>query len=371
IVAIFALLIGFYSDVFAQNLSNIHRQIESVNREISQSESRIEELRRRENTLQNRLAVLDAEARQLEQEISRTKTEITKTRAEITEKEKELARTKEMIQESAKTLYKQGDPSTIEILFSSENFTDFINKREYLDRVKTSLNEAAKEAVLLKGELEEKETELNFKSRELSGQRVQLTSRQEEQKRLIEETQGEESRYQEIVENQRGELQRLEEEQRRAYDRFLNNFNPETRPGDPSRGSYPDKWHNAPINSMADDWGMFNRQCTSYAAWRVANDGKFMPRWGNIHPFPRGNARYWPTHAISDDIPVNNTPKIGAIAVWGPNQFGMSSMGHLAYVEQVNGDGSIWVSQYNVIAGQYNEMRVPSSQAPNLRYIHF
>jgi len=32
---------------------------------------------------------------------------------------------------------------------------------------------------------------------------------------------------------------------------------------------YPAKWKDVPQDSMFDDWGMYNRECVSFVAWRL------------------------------------------------------------------------------------------------------
>jgi len=43
----------------------------------------------------------------------------------------------------------------------------------------------------------------------------------------------------------------------------------------------------------------------------------------------------------------------------------------VAYVEVVNGDGSIEVSQYNFVHGQFSRMHVDAGIAASLDYIYF
>lgn len=200
--AVLILVLGpNFALVGAQSVQQLREEIDEVKEEIDQSQQRINELKSRENTLANRLELLRAEARQVQSEITATEREIARTRAEIAEKEADLQRTKELIQENVKVLYKEGSPSTIEVLFSSDNFTDFINRQEYLDRAKENMNEAAKEASEIKAVLEEKEEDLSAQALKLDAQRETLTVKQEEQQKLIAETQGEERRYQAYVED--------------------------------------------------------------------------------------------------------------------------------------------------------------------------
>lgn len=125
-----------------------------------------------------------------------------------------------------------------------------------------------------------------------------------------------------------------------------------------SGNGYP--WANAPFpNSIADDWGMYQRQCVSYAAWKVAASGRQMPFWGG-----RGNASSWDDNARADGIAVSSTPQVGSVAVSHAGGYG-----HVSYVEQVYGDGTIRISQYNAgWDGMYSEEKLSTS---GLVFIHF
>jgi surface antigen len=60
-----------------------------------------------------------------------------------------------------------------------------------------------------------------------------------------------------------------------------------------------------------------------------------------------GNGEHWAAHAQTLGYAVDNTPTVGAIAHYDPNVSGAGDMGHVAYVAQVNGDGTIVIEDYN------------------------
>ena len=65
-----------------------------------------------------------------------------------------------------------------------------------------------------------------------------------------------------------------------------------------------------------------------------------------------GNAGYWYDNAKAQGYAVGPTPKVGAIMVtWE------SSLGHVAYVESVNADGSWTVSEMNYVAFDVIDLR--------------
>lgn len=100
----------------------------------------------------------------------------------------------------------------------------------------------------------------------------------------------------------------------------------------------------------ADPWGFYKRQCTSYAAWKVNESGVAMTNWmkgpnGTSKIF--GNAENWDNNARTIGIPTSTAPQVGAVAQWDPYHSGAGSMGHVGFVESINSDGSVNISEYN------------------------
>jgi surface antigen len=118
---------------------------------------------------------------------------------------------------------------------------------------------------------------------------------------------------------------------------------------------YPAKWKSIPRDSTFDDWGEYNRECTSWVAWRLHGRNHFEM------PF-HANADKWGPRAQALGYTVNTTPAVGAVAWW-------SSM-HVAWVEAVNPDGTVTIEEYNIGGkGRYDETIIPASRPTG--YIHF
>jgi len=129
--------------------------------------------------------------------------------------------------------------------------------------------------------------------------------------------------------------------------------------GDASHGGYPAKW-DAPVrqDSQLDSWGMYNRECVSYAAWKVYQTYGHMPYWGGV-----GNANQWVRDAKRANIPTGSMPQVHSVAISMRGYYG-----HAMWVEKVSGN-MIYVSQYNYdLRGHYSEMWVNSSY---FTYIYF
>lgn len=107
-----------------------------------------------------------------------------------------------------------------------------------------------------------------------------------------------------------------------------------------------------------DQWRMYSRQCTSFAAFRLSNVNGFeIPR-------AYGNANEWGHRARREGYRVDNTPTIGSIA-WST----AGGYGHVAWVSNVMGD-NIEIEEYNYgYTGSYNKRIIKANTMTG--FIHF
>lgn len=110
-------------------------------------------------------------------------------------------------------------------------------------------------------------------------------------------------------------------------------------------------------------------ECVSYAAWKVYLNYGVLANWGD--------AKTWDDNARMLNYRVDNTPEAGAVG-----QTDSGYYGHVFWVEYVNADGSIVISDYNdwqstkAYTGDghgwdYGLMTVPAYYVSQYNYIHF
>lgn len=112
--------------------------------------------------------------------------------------------------------------------------------------------------------------------------------------------------------------------------------------------------------------------CTWYVANRRAQIGRPLP--SNL-----GDAWTWDDRSAAAGIRVDNIPAVGAAVVTKSN----SRPGHVAFVEAVNADGSVWISEMNSSGqksmtdssraggwGQVDYKLIPAATARSYSYIH-
>lgn len=135
---------------------------------------------------------------------------------------------------------------------------------------------------------------------------------------------------------------------------------------------YPPRLANAQQDSIVDLWGMDNRECVSYTAWKVATTYHNMPDWHN----QGADAAWWPYLAKRSGILNGSIPRAKSVAIAMPGialggdltGLTVDEHGHAMWVEKVNNDGTILVSQYNAVPGKWSTATIPSD---NLIYIYF
>lgn len=110
---------------------------------------------------------------------------------------------------------------------------------------------------------------------------------------------------------------------------------------------------------IVDPWNFYMCECTSYVAWKINQTGisGFNNGYLNGH---FGNAKNWATNARDIGWSVSKTPSVGAIANWTKSKYG-----HVAFVEAVNNDGTITISEYNKNYNHQYSKRDVSQSSPD------
>ena len=248
--------------------------------------------------------------------------------------------------------------SPLEMLASSNSIGDYIDKQEQRSSLRTSLNGKIKEIKALQKKLEENKKLVENTLRDQEAQRNVLSSKQSEKAKLVADTKNDQNAYSALAQKRNSEVAKLREEQAAANRRALGN-GVSIPGGIPGGGGYPGVWANAPLDAYVDPWGLYTRECVSYVAWKIHSTGRYVPHFGGA-----GNANQWPSTAARHGISSGSTPKAGAAAVMNIGYYG-----HVMYVESVNGDGTITVSDYNFAwDGLYRNY---TRSASGLTYIYF
>lgn len=190
-------------------------KLKQVDQGIAEGNSHIEELRGQQRTLQGTIDTLNAQIATVETQIRTTRASIAATQAEIAVKQRQLEQKKVVLHENVRLIYSQGNVSSMEMIASSRDFSEYFDKQYYNDRIKEHIQEAMDEIARLKTVLDKRQAELAKQSEQLDAQEKSLASQRAEQQRVLAVSQGEEAKYQAYVQDLGKQRQALESQLRK------------------------------------------------------------------------------------------------------------------------------------------------------------
>lgn len=348
-------------------------QINSLRAQANQYQAQASALRTQADTLQNKLNEINAQIAALQANIQANQAKHDKLQEDIAFNQKKLQDSQGALGEMLANLYVDDKVSSIEMLASSENIGDFVDKQEYRSSVRDNLNVTISEVKKLKAQLEADNKAVEKVLAELKLQNEQLSAQQADQQNLVNQTRGEEAAYQNLVNSAKSQMQSVTAQQQAYYASLISrggggnsgvvgSFQYWGWSGNKGcGGGYP---YCAAMDTMVDPWNLYNRECVSYVAWALESRfGKTVNAWHGD-----GNATQWPTSAArwSGAYRVAS-PQPGDVVVL-PASGGFAPIGHVMIVESVSGN-DMFVSQYNFYGtGQYSTMWVKNSGVILMRF---
>lgn len=332
-------------------------QINALQAENAQSSNVVNDLQAQAASYQDAITKLQDQIDGLQASINDNVAQQASLQDQIVAAQAEIDHERAVLASDVKAMYVDGMPTTLELIATSKNLSEVVDKQEYRTTVQNKLQETLKKIADLQKQLQAQKAKIDQLLIEQQAQQQQLAGAQAEQANLLNYNQGQQAAYNSQIQANNGKVAQLRSAQA-AANRQLSGGG--LTAGDPGHGGYPAVYDNAGQDSMIDRWGMYNRECVSYTAWKVQQT------YGHM-PYGFGNANQWPGSARAAGYNTGSTPLANTVAIWNVGYYG-----HAMWVEAVNGDGSIWVSQYNYdYAGHYSEMLVSAGMAASLTYIYF
>lgn len=347
---------GLASHVLARDYN---AEIQAKQKEAESYNSEASRLGQMADSLQSELDKINGQIAAIQAQIADSQTKINNLNDQIKKNEASIKQNRKAMGRILADLYVDDQISPLEMLASSKNISDYIDKQEQRSSLKSSLNDKIKEIKSLQKKLEENKKSVENTLRDQELQRNAMASKQSEKAKLIADTKNDQNNYAALAQKRNTEVAKLREEQAAVNLKALSRSGVSIPGGIPGGGGYPGAWASAPLDAYVDPWGLYTRECVSYVAWKIHSTGRYVPHFGGA-----GDAKQWPSTAARHGISNGSTPKVGSAAVFMEGKYG-----HIMYVESVNGDGTITVSDYNLEwDGLY---RYYTRSASGLTYVYF
>jgi peptidoglycan hydrolase CwlO-like protein len=176
-------------------------------------------------SLRAQLTEVVTQINQIEEDLTEKGEQIIQTTADLAEAEETEKQQYEDMKLRIKYMYEQGNGSAVEALVTSENFSDLVNKAEYVQNVHDYDREKLAEYVATKEQVAELKTSLEEEQKDLEEKEAQFTEKQESLNTMISSKEAEiadlDAELQEIA----AEAARQQEEERRAQEAANNRNN--------------------------------------------------------------------------------------------------------------------------------------------------
>ncbi|MBR3180259.1 CHAP domain-containing protein [Candidatus Saccharibacteria bacterium] len=323
------------------------------------------------NAYQAKVAELTLEITTKEFEIVETEAKIEDLTAEIRAAEAKLKSEQEALVELLVNMHFSSDAEPIQILAGASSISDLAEKaaRDAVAKEQISLTaisvRTAKEAL----EFDKAEVEKLLAQQQQA--REAMLAKKAEQEALIAKYENDAEAYNELAKAALKEQQAAIRAWQEAHPEY---FSGSVYVGDntyPWQGDCPHRqddyityWGDAKI-------GGYVCECVSYAGWKAYEAYGYSIGWGNAYS--------WDDNARKDSRvrAVNRTPAAGTIGQADGGQWG-----HVFWVESVNADGSINVTEYNnayatkLYSGNYRygdfgARTISAAEVGQYNYIHF
>lgn len=348
IITLSGLIIGgSYLNLKPAQAETAQDEISRLIQENSNNQSVLDKLKTEATSYSDAINQMQAEIADLEAKLQINFAEQSRINEEIVKNEAELAKQKNLLGKNLKAMYLDGEVSSLEMLASSNNLSEFVDKQQYRNSVKDKIVEMLDKINLLKHQLGAQKEQVDKLINEQNLQREKLATSKNEHAQLLSMNQGQQTDFNNKIKVNSNRLQELIASQRDAnftdggyyfirIEGVVKSFNPVDY-------AYKDYGHSQadapcpgpPISAdSVDRWGYCTRQCVSYAAWAVEASGRTAPKYW-------GDAKKWVAAAYANNIPVFREPKPGDIAI-STNGY----WGHAMYVESVSGN-TFNTSEYN------------------------
>lgn len=329
------------------------QQIQSLQQQNAQDQQSISSLQSQASTYQGEISLLESQIASLQSQINTTQGDIDTVQAQIAANKVKLAQEKATLASIIKSMYVDGNMTTLEMLATSNNISDFVTKEEYRNIVQNQVQDTLTSINQTQNQLNQQNTQLANSLANLQVVNGQLSSSESQESSLLSYNQSQQDQYNSEQQANNAKISQLEVEEIAANESGVDStlFSGGACGGSVEgiTNTYPASLCNAPQDSIVDPWHMYNRECVSYTAWMESQRSSVANQLLSEYWF--GNATDWPAAAekygSSYGVTVSSTPQVGDVAIRPASPSIPGDVGHAMYVEGVLGGGEILVSEYN------------------------
>ena len=303
-----------------------------------------------------------------ELEIAETRAQIDDLNNQIKEAEAKLKEEQEALASVLVNMHFEGDSEPITILAGSNSISDLAEKQARAEVVRQQISATATKIKEMKAKLESDKVKVEELLEQQEVAKRELVASRAEQQALVDKYQNDAAAYAAVAEEAKAAQREAERREQQLH--------PERYSGSIYYGTNTYPWQgNCPQEQdyYGTRWnghyiGGYVCECVSYAGWKAYEAYGVVIAWGNAYSWDNGARAY--------GYRVDHTPEPDSIGQTDDGPYG-----HVFWVESVNYDGSIDITEYNNYwstgqltgsyhMGDFGSRKIPASQVGSYNYIH-
>lgn len=311
---------------------------------------------------QSKVNELNSQITSMERIILDTQAQVTALNKQIKATEAKLKSEQEALAELLINMHFEGDAEPITILAGSNSISDLAEKQARAEVVKQQISATAENIKAAKEKLEADKAEVETLLAQQQNAKAELEAKRTEQQNLVAKYQNDAAAYAAVAKEAMEAQRKAEQEEKEAH--------PELYGGSTYVGINTYPWQ-GDCPAHQDEYltvGGYVCECVSYVGWKVQEYYGLALAWGNANDWD-----YW---ASVYGYRVDKSPSAGSIG-----QDDGWPYGHVFWVESVNADGSINVTEYNNAyatslysgiyrPGDFGARTISAGEVPYHNYIH-
>lgn len=197
-------------NVHAQSLQD---QIEDLRQENQQNLSNVEKLRDVATSYEDAINTLEHDIEETERAISVSQTRQAELEKKIEQAKAELEKQKGLLSDNIRAMYIEGDITTLEMLASSNDLSEFVDKQQYRESIKNQISTTVERVNALQKELAEQKKQVEVELATQTDSRARLAQSRREQSRLLALNESEQASFNRQTEKNKEKIKELEEAQ--------------------------------------------------------------------------------------------------------------------------------------------------------------
>ncbi len=295
--------------------TNYQAEINNLNAQNAQSQASLNGLQVQAGSYQQTINAYQVQITDIQNAIAANQAKLAQYQQQIIADDAKIAQNKTYLATDLKTMYVQGQMTTIEQLATSQNLSTFVNKQEDDIKVQDNLNSLLTTIKNLQNQAQTNKNEVSALLQTENAQQAQITADQNQVNQLLAMNQQQQANYNSQISANNNQIAILRAQQAAANAAIARSVNVSASGGTGGacdigygNGGYPYSWCNAPQDAITDSNGFPNRECTSFAYWYFTSEE------GQPNFQVSGNAGWW---WETSNYPVSTYPnvQVGAIGV--------------------------------------------------------